>query len=227
MGGVKQHPPYHHQLEPSIWIVLWMFPSFILGANKRRALVKGNPKIEALKNLNTTEWMRLEKGYIQHFLLSSHHPSSIQSGTLESLVQATMSNRVNFNSLPTHPPIHSIHSIQPTKHKFNHNPTHKNRAELRAQQTQIQSPIRAIKLNLGTFMNCNGSPIQFDQNLEGGLGVILVMISHAVFVLKCWAATRWISRIHDFFVSWSYYTRKRHGDLLLPGDMMSSYWIIS
>jgi hypothetical protein len=49
---------------------------------------------------------------------------------------------------------------------------------------------------------------KFDQKLEGGLGVILVMISHAVFVLKCWAATRWISRIHDFFVSWSYYTKK-------------------
>jgi hypothetical protein len=77
-------------------------------------LVKENPKIEWLKNLNTTEWMWLEKGYIQHFLLSSHHPSSIQSGTLESLVGATMSNRVNFNSLPTHPSIHPFHPTHQT-----------------------------------------------------------------------------------------------------------------
>ncbi len=151
MGGVKQHPPYHHQLEPSIWIVLWMFPSFILGANKGRALVKENPKIESLKNLNTTEWMRLEKGYIQHFLLFSHHPSSIQSGTLERVLFRPLwvTESILTPFPPAHSPIHSIHSIQPTKHKFNHNPNHKNRAESRAQQTQIQSPIRAIKLILG------------------------------------------------------------------------------
>jgi hypothetical protein len=91
-------------------------------------LVKGNPKIEALKNLNTTEWMRLEKGYIQHFLLSSHHPSSIQSGTLESLVQATMSNRVNFNSLGgggggAHPSIPSIPSNPPNTNSITIPPT--------------------------------------------------------------------------------------------------------
>jgi len=107
MGGVKQHPPYHHQLEPSIWIVLWMFPSFILGANKRRALVKENPKIESLKNLNTTNewgWRKLifNTSYCPHII---HHPSKVvHLRVLFRPLWVTESILTPFP--PTHPPTH-------------------------------------------------------------------------------------------------------------------------